>query len=388
MLLEARLRPLVSLRHFRQFRSDRVGPEGIHEYQVARRDLASEEVRVRVAAVGLNYRDRALQDGSYLPQMTRPFVPLSEGSGVVLETGRDVIDLEVGQPVLGHYTIDWISGAFKESYHASKLGGPGDGWLSEEVIVPRRALVAVPSGWRLEEAAALAISGVTAWKSLGDLDELKGRYLLLAGTGNVSLQALQMAAAAGARPIVVTSRPALASRLRDLGAVAVIGREGGAADVASQVMAITESVGVGRAIDVVGGQFLVDAILPSMATNGHIALVGFLESGRVEGDLVGPAIRKLLHLEGISVGSRDDLEAMLRYMDRHGLRPAIGRRLRADDLPEWLANGAVSSGLRSGTIGERRPSVGLSATDPQDNDLELGKTLVIMDQRLAERIAE
>ncbi|MAY72734.1 MAG: hypothetical protein CME82_14925 [Halomonas sp.] len=388
MLLEARLRPLVSLRHFRQFRSDRVGSEGIKEYQVARRDLAGDEVRIRVAAVGLNYRDRALQDGSYLPQMPRPFVPLSEGSGVVLETGREVHDLRVGQPVLGHYTSDWISGAFEEPYHASKLGGPRDGWLAEEVIVPRRALVAVPSGWRLEQAAALAISGVTAWKALGDLDELQGRYLLLAGTGNVSLQALELAAAAGARPIVVTSRPALAPRLRDLGAEAVIVREGGAADVASQVMAVTESEGVARAIDVVGGQFLVDAILPSMATNGRIALVGFLESGRVEGDLVGPAIRKLLRLEGISVGSRDDLEALLRYMDHHGLKPAIGRRLSADDLPEWFAYGPVGSGLCSGTIADRHPSVGLSATNPPDNDLELGKTLVIMDQRLAESIAE
>lgn len=234
----------------------------------------------------------------------------------------------------------------------------------------------------------MAISGVTAWKALGDLDEVQGRYLLLAGTGNVSLQALELAAGAGARPIVVTSRPALAPRLRDLGAEAVIVREGGAADVAFQVMAITESVGVGRAIDVASGQFLIDAILPSMATNGRIALVGFLESGRVEGDLVGPAIRKLLRLEGISVGSRDDLEALLRYMDHHGLKPAIGRRLSADELPEWFAYGAVGSGLCSGTIADRHPSVGLSATNPPDNDLELGKTLVIMDQRLAESTAE
>lgn len=344
-------------------RSVHTGPEGVKAQYDARAVLRPDEVRIRVAAAGVNFRDVALQAGNYLPNMLRPYIPLSEGAGVVIETGAEVDDLKDGDAVLGHYVVDWQSGPFRPAFHDSKVGGPSDGWLAEEVVMPRRALLRVPVGWRLEEAAALAISGVTAWRALRGLVGLEGQHVLLPGTGNVSLQALELAASAGARALVVTSRPELSPQLMAMGAAAVIHRHQDSDDLVESILSASDGQGVDVALDTVGGQFLVDIILPSMATNGRVALLGFLEGSNIRGDVIGPAIRKLLQFEGISVGSRLDFERLLDHMQRHHLRPRIARRTppnRWSEVfrePEW------------------RDGAG-----PQE---ALGKHVVIVDQGLA-----
>ncbi|MGQ7246255.1 zinc-dependent alcohol dehydrogenase family protein [Halomonas sp. V046] len=341
--------------------SEGLGLDQLIRRTPARRALRASEVRVKVAAAAINYRDVALARGEYLSAMPRPFIPLSEGAGRVEEVAADVVDLAPGDAVLGHYTSAWIAGGFKTSFHASKIGGPLDGWLAEEIILPREALLGVPPGWSLEEAASLAISGVTAWKALmGDASDqalhtaLTGRYVLIEGTGNVSLQALTLAASADARPVVLTSRPQFGDELRRLGAHAVIGP--GSLDQRRQaILDATEGRGLDLAVDVVGGDTLISLLLPLMAVRGRVAVVGFLDGGHVHGDLVGPMLRGLLRLEGVSVGSRSDFEALLAHMQRHDLRPRIAARFAPERIRDALTH---------------RPE-------------SLGKTVVVMDTELA-----
>ncbi|ALM50865.1 zinc-dependent alcohol dehydrogenase family protein [Halomonas huangheensis] len=313
------------------------GLDGIRRVMRPRRALAADEVRVKVAAAAINYRDYALAIGDYLPQMPRPYVPLSEGAGVVTEVGRDTSRLKLGDRVLGHYTSAWLDGAFEPSFHDSKVGGPLDGWLAEEVIMPANALLPVPEGWSFEQAASLAISGVTAWHALGDISALQDRFVLIEGSGNVSLMALQLAAQAGARPIVLTSRQHLASELQQCGAEAVIG-PGDTATRLERIMWFTGGRGVDLAVEVAGGDTLMSLVLPAMATGGRVAVVGFLDDSHVHGDLVGPLLKGLLRLEGISVGSRRHFEELLAFMRAHQMRPSIAESFAPEDIQQALVH--------------------------------------------------
>lgn len=315
------------------------GWDALKRVERPRRALGTQEVRVRVRAAATNYRDLVLLQGDYLPNMPRPYVPLSEGAGDVIEVGEGVRTLSPGQRVLGHYTSRWLEGPFQQEYHASKVGGPVDGWLAEEIILPASALLPVPVGWRFEEAAALAVSGVTAWHALENIEALPGKWVLIEGSGNVSLQALQLAAAAGAHPLVLTSRNDEDSRrkLLELGAEAVIG-PGKDTDRRRAILEASGWHGIDVAMEVVGGHMLTELVLPVMATLGRVAVIGFLGSDRVEGELVGPMLAKLLHLVGISVGSRQHFEDLLAFMVRKGVRPLIGGRYAPGALREALTS--------------------------------------------------
>ncbi len=79
------------------------------------------------------------------------------------------------------------------------LGGAVDGVLSEYVVLNERSMVPMPAGLSFEEAATLACAGVTACNGLFTRGHLQaGDYVLLGGTGGVSIFGLQFAAAAGA----------------------------------------------------------------------------------------------------------------------------------------------------------------------------------------------
>lgn len=324
---------------FWAYQSTGLGMDRLTRTEIKRRPLAEDEVRIRVAAAATNYRDLALAKGEYLPHMKRPFVPLSEGAGIVTEVGGKITDLKVGDAVLGHYTRDWLEGEFHARYHDSKVGGPVDGWLAQEVIMPRRALLEVPEGWTLEQAASLAISGVTAWRALGgsmdSLAQLAGQYVLIEGTGNVSLQALDIAAKAGAFPVVLTSRPQYQQALLGMGACAVIG-PGSLEQRRQWIMEATQEQGVSLAIDVIGGDTLLSLILPLMREEGRVAIVGFLDSPKVSGDLIGPMLKGMLRLEGISVGSRQNFADLLEFMQHHNLRPKIAARYSPDEIQQAL----------------------------------------------------
>jgi len=124
------------------------------------------QIRVKVAAASLNYRD---------PYMISRFrevgidnrIPLSDASGTVDAVGDGAMRFQPGDRVATIFFPDWISGRFRSSYALSALGGErADGVLSEYVIVPERALVASPPFLSDVEIAALPCAAVTAWHAL------------------------------------------------------------------------------------------------------------------------------------------------------------------------------------------------------------------------------
>ncbi|WP_226469208.1 zinc-dependent alcohol dehydrogenase family protein [Luteimonas panaciterrae] len=294
------------------------------------------EVVVRVEAASVNYRDYALATGRYQSSLPRPFVPLSDGVGRIEAVGEGVEDLRIGDRVVGLYATAWQDGPFRSAYHASKLGGPLDGWLAQYIRLPANAALRAPEFLDVEQVSVLPVSGLTAWTALRRLQLRPGAHLLVQGTGSVSLMALQLAVADGIDVIATTSDEAKAELLRTLGARAVIDYKR-TPDLAAVVRDLTDGRGVDGIVDVVGGNALL-ALLDAAADNAHIAIVGFLQGFEVNGNLIAPIMSRQLNVHGVSVGGRRDLEDFLAAVERHRIEPVVGAVHGFDDAVAAIAS--------------------------------------------------
>lgn len=295
-------------------------------------EVGGGEVLVRLKASSLNYRDVAILLGQYLrlPQTEGGLVPLSDGAGEVVATGRGVTRFKVGDRVAGTFFVGRIGGRARGEGEDA-LGGHVDGVLTEYRVFDQQALVPIPAHLSYEEAATLPCAALTAWSAVtGGKHPLQpGDWVLVQGSGGVSVFALQFAKLFGARVIATTSTPEKAERLTTLGADATVlyaGNPGWDADV----RALTGGVDV--AVDMGGSGTLAQSIA-SLTMGGHAAVVGFLGH---DGDGAIPAaiLHGLFTLERVGVGARAAFEDMNRAIDAHKVHPVIDRVFAFADAAE------------------------------------------------------
>jgi NADPH:quinone reductase-like Zn-dependent oxidoreductase len=292
------------------------------------------EVLVRLRAASLNYRDLSVVKGTYNPKLKRPMIPLSDGSGVVEETGLGVTRFRPGDRVAGCFMQTWIDGPPKHEYGASALGGAIDGVLRELAVFSESGLVAVPDALSDEEAAALPCTGVTAWHALFEsAPAIPGETVLLQGTGGVSIFALQFAKAAGLRTIVTSSSDEKLARAKHLGADETINYKS-TPEWGQEARKLTGGAGVDRIVEV-GGSGTMPLSLRAIRTNGVINVIGVL-SGRDA--TIGPTgiLMNSLRLHGIYVGSRAMFERMNRAIEQHKIRPVVDKVFRWTEIREAL----------------------------------------------------
>ncbi len=290
------------------------------------------EVRLRVRAVSLNYRDLMMIRGEYHPRMPARLVPCSDVEGIVESVGPGVIGWTAGQRAVVAFHATWIDGAIPYGLHFQTIGGPLDGTLRESMVVPASALALPPAHYTPEEAATLPCAGVTAWRAVvTDGGAQPGSVVLTQGTGGVSLFAVQVAKMVGARVVLTTSRLEKGEVARQLGADHVISYVDEPAWGRS-VMEWTE----GRGADVVvelGGAGTLEQSLRCIRPGGRIALIGVLGGGKLELTLA----RVFMHgvkITGILVGSRADLEALVRALEAHPeVRPVLDQTYAFEDVP-------------------------------------------------------
>ena len=296
------------------------------------------ELKIRMRAAALNYRDLSVLKGGYLRNDTRPVIPLSDGAGEVVELGEGVTRFQIGDRVSPIFVRDWISGQPTDAILRSCLGGGVDGVLAEFVVAPESSVVLVPSEMSYLEAAAVPCAGVTAWHALFESGKLRaGQTVLLLGTGGVSMFALQLAKAAGARAIVTSSSDEKMSRARALGADETIHyRQHPEWD--QEVMTLTAGVGVDHVVEV-GGPGTLERSLKSTRVGGMVHLIGILDSPTAR---VSPlmSLFNLLAIRGIYVGSRAMHEDLLAAMTATRLKPVIDRTFpfaEAQEAYRWFA---------------------------------------------------
>ncbi len=286
------------------------------------------EVRVRIAANSINYRDLSTIEDPITRKLPFPTVPNSDGAGVVTATGAGVA-LKEGDRVTSCFFEDWTAGEISAAAMASALGGARQGVLAEEVILPERGVIPTPAHLSDAEAATLPCAALTAWHALTQpRSVLAGETVLLLGTGGVSVFAQQFCTMMGARTIVTSSSDEKLARMQALGANETINYRS-TPDWDAAVLELTGGTGVDRVVEV-GGPGTFDRSVNAVRVGGIIGLIGILTG--VAGQASPTAImRKSVTVRGIYVGPRSMFADMNRAISSHGLKPVIDRSFAFED---------------------------------------------------------
>jgi NADPH:quinone reductase-like Zn-dependent oxidoreductase len=289
------------------------------------------EITVRLRASSLNFHDLAVVSGMIPAPEGR--VPMSDGAGEVIAVGPGETGFGVGDSVVSLFFPGWNDGRDAPMSALRMVpGDSADGFAREAVTLPASWFTLAPAGYSAAEAATLTCAGLTAWRALFVDTRIKpGDWVLVQGSGGVSVFALQFAKAAGARVIATSSSGEKLERLRDLGADETIDYK----ELPSWGPKALELTG-GRGVDVVvevGGPGTLDQSMLAARIGGHIALIGVLTgvAGPVQTALL---FSKNLRVQGLTVGSRAMQLDMIEAIEANGIRPVISDTFELANLAD------------------------------------------------------
>jgi NADPH:quinone reductase-like Zn-dependent oxidoreductase len=305
------------------------------------RQPAAGEVLIKIHATSLNRRDVFVMHGQYPMPPRDVVVPLSDGAGEIVAVGTSAKRFKVGDRVTPIFFPRWIDGRPTAKDTEVSLGGAVDGVLTEYLTIDEQSVVAIPAGLSYEEAATLPCAAVTAWNGLVTRGRMQsGDYVLLEGTGGVSIFGLQFAAASGAKPIITSSSDEKLAKAKTLGAIGGVNYKT-SPEWEKPVRALTNGAGVQQALEV-GGKDTLSHALASLSPGAHLALIGGL--GGFGGDVpVLALISTNITVSGIYVGSRANFEAMNAFIAKHPIKPVIDKTFAFKDAPaayDLMENGS------------------------------------------------
>ncbi len=296
------------------------GLEGLRLRDRGDRRPNAGQVLVSLRAAALNHRDlwacRGWKTGS------RPVILGSDGAGVVTAVGVGVTGLPVGTEVVINPSLHWPAHQPFPGPEFEILGNPTDGTFAEEVVVPQENVLRKPAHLGFEEAAALPLSSLTAWRALvTDGRLVPGEAVLVPGAGGGTANAcVQLAKALGARVIATSRDPRKRDRLAALGAEPVLDSAG---PFAEQVREATAGAGAALVIESVGRATWEESA-KALGRGGRMVVYGSTSGDAVAFNLV-PFFLSWQSILGSTMGSAGDFVAMLAFVRRHRLRPTIDR---------------------------------------------------------------
>jgi len=299
---------------------------GIDELKLSERPdapLQTGQVRIRVKAVSLNYRDFITVKHGGARGTKTPLIPCSDGAGEIVEVGPGVSRVKTGDRVAGIFFQNWLTGDIAPHHFSSTLGGAVDGMLADHVVLHEDGVVHLPSYMTYEDAATLPCAAVTAWQGLVTKGFMKaGDTLLVQGTGGVSIFALQFGVMSGARVIVTSSSDEKLARAKELGAWETINYKT-TPDWAQRTLELTGKEGVDHVVEV-GGAGTLEQSFKATRVGGTISLIGVLTGFASKIDPY-PVLMKGLRLQGIYVGSREMFDNMNKALAIQQTKPAIDK---------------------------------------------------------------
>lgn len=297
------------------------------------------EVLVRVRAAALNKRDVSVREGRYSAGGADGFTPLSDAAGDVVAVGAGVSAISVGDRVASTFFQNWPDGRVDGAARASALGAGGPGVLAEHVVLSAGGVAPIPAAWSYEEGATLPCAGVTAWAGLVTHGRMQtDDWVLIMGTGGVALFGLQIAAAFGARTVVISSSNDKLLKARALGATATV-NYATTPEWQTAVREATGGEGVQQVLEL-GGAGTLSRSLASMAVGGHMTLIGALSG--FGGDIpAGALVMGAQKVSGISVGSRADQLALTAFLEARSQRPVIDSVFGLDEVEAAYARMAA-----------------------------------------------
>jgi len=298
---------------------------------------------VRLHAAALNHRDLWTQLGLY-PNIKLPIILGSDGAGVVTATGSPADAAWVGRDVIINPSLDWGDDPRVQGPKFRILGLPDNGTFAEKIVIPVTNLAPKPMHLSWEEAAALPLAGLTAWRALFTRAHLKaGERVLVTGVGGgAALLALQFAVAAGAQVWVTSGSAEKIARAKTLGAAGGVNYRD--ADWAA-------------ALEKQAGRF--DVIVDSAGGEGFARLIDLTAPGgrlvffgATTGNPTGLDLRKCffrqINLLGTTMGSPADFAGMTAFVAQHKIVPMVDRVFALDAADAALRH--MEAGAQFGKI--------------------------------------
>ena len=278
------------------------------------------EAVVRLRAAALNHRDVWIRKGQYAG-IKLPIILGSDGAGQVVEVGPGVDRSWVGRDVVIDPSLNWGTDERAQGSSFHILGLPVDGTYAEMVLVPAANLHPKPAHLSWEEAAAVPLASVTAYRALVTRAQVQpGETVLITGIGGgVAATALVIAARLGAKVWVTSGHDAKLTAARTHGA------EGGV-DHRKDDWPKTLVAEIGYRPDVVidsAGGDTFNKALDVLKPGGRLVTYGSTlgAADRVE---IRRIFWKQLNVLGCTMGPPSDFAAMLKLYEG-GLRPVIDK---------------------------------------------------------------
>jgi len=281
------------------------GPEMLRVVDLPLPVPAAGEVRIRIAAAGVNFPDALIIQKKYQVQPQLPFVPGTEVAGTVDAVGENVSGLRPGDTVVAFVGI---------------------GGFADYVCARETQVAPLPSSVDMAVAAGFTLTYATSQHALAGRAQLKrGETLLVLGAGGgVGLAAVELGKLAGARVIAAASSGDKLDAARRLGADELI--DYSSTDLREEIRSLTDGRGVDVAYDPVGGAYTV-AALRALAWRGRLLVIGF-----AAGEIPQLPANLLLLKEVSAVGV---------YWGEFAKRDPAGNRTLLSQLFGWLTEGRL-----------------------------------------------
>ncbi len=290
-------------------------------------EISDTEVLVRVKACALNHLDIWIRRG--VPGIAPPHTPGADVAGVVERVGAAVKDVKVGERVVLNPNLNCGQCEYCQMGEDSLcvtygiLGEHAPGGYAEFVKVPARNVIKMPAHVSFDEAAAVPLVFMTAWRMVVTRAKVRAGedVLVLAAGSGVGSAAIQIAKLCGARVIATASTEEKLARAQELGADVLINYA--KVEFDKEIWKLTGKRGVDVVIESVG-QATWTKSLRALARNGRLVTCGATTGPLGETD-IRLVFWKQLQIWGSTMGTTNELKTVLKLVWAGKLRPVIAQ---------------------------------------------------------------
>lgn len=308
--------------------------------------VKSGEAVVCLKAAALNHRDWWIVQGLYA-KIKVPVILGSDGAGEVVSVGDPKDEVLIGQRVVIHPSLSWGDNARAQGKDFRILGMPDNGTLAEYVIVPVSNIFEKPEYLTDEEAAALPLGGLTAYRALFVQGKLqKNEVVLITGIGGgVATLAMQMALAYGVKVMATSGHEEKIQRAIKAGIA--FGSNYNDEDSFKKLTAAAETYGgIDLIIDSAGGKGFGD-LLALIKPGGRIVNFG-ATAGNPESLDLRKMFWKQITLQGSTMGTSEDFKNMIAFFRSHEIKPVIDKVFSLKDFAHAFQR--MKDGIQFGKI--------------------------------------
>lgn len=319
------------------------GKDNLVIQEIEKPKITRNQVIVRLKSGALNHHDLWMvkEQSQSLPGGV---ILGSDGSGIVEEAEAEEDQYLIGKEVVINPSMGWGKNPFVQSHSFSILGFPAHGTFADYIQIGKKQVFEKPSHLSFEEAAAVPLAGLTAYRALFSKARLRpGEKVLITGIGGgVALWAMQFALAFQAKVFVTSGSDEKLNRAKELGAAFGVNYK----DAEWSAKLSKEAGGFDVIIDSAGGpQF--NQLLELAYPGARVVIFG-----RTQGNITEVSPKTLfwkqLSIFGTTMGTEDEFLSMLDFVEKHQIRPVIDTSYPLEKIEEAMKR--MDTGAQFGKI--------------------------------------